>query len=106
MPCSLAAFTAPHSGVLDYVSFFRATQMCTNDDTAVAVAFERAVFNVAFHNRDDHPKNCLPHVASGSLGWRPLTDVTFYEGAWWISSDGRGAGKFPARTDAPGLPTR
>lgn len=57
---SLAAFTGADfqtPGSLDYVNFLRATQICTNDVREKAVAFARAVFNVAFNNRDDHPKN-------------------------------------------------
>ena len=56
---SLAAFTGANyqtAGSLDYVNFLRATRLCTNDVRQMAVAFERAVFNVAFNNRDDHPK--------------------------------------------------
>jgi serine/threonine-protein kinase HipA len=50
---SLAAFTGANyrsPGVLDYVNFIRATQICTNDVREMALAFERAVFNVAFNN--------------------------------------------------------
>ena len=81
---SLAAFTGASyrsPGVLDYVNFLRATQMCTNDVREMAVAFERAVFNVAFNNRDDHPKN-FAYVMSQDGHWRlsPAYDVTFCEG--------------------------
>jgi serine/threonine-protein kinase HipA len=81
---SLAAFTGANyrsAGVLDYVNFLRATQMCTNDVREMAVAFERAVFNVAFNNRDDHPKN-FAYIMSQDGRWRlsPAYDVTFCEG--------------------------
>jgi len=81
---SLAAFAGANyrcPGVLDYVNFLRATQMCTNDVRAMAVAFERAVFNVAFNNRDDHPKN-FAYIMSQDGQWRlsPAYDVTFCEG--------------------------
>ncbi|MEQ4617541.1 MAG: type II toxin-antitoxin system HipA family toxin [Corticimicrobacter sp.] len=81
---SLAAFTGADyrsPGVLDYVSFLRATQMCTNDMREMAVAFERAVFNVVFNNRDDHPKN-FAYLMSQEGRWRlaPAYDVTFCEG--------------------------
>lgn len=81
---SLAAFTAgdyQSPGVLDYVNFLRATQMCTNDVREKARAFERAVFNVAFNNRDDHPKN-FSYLMSRSGQWTlaPAYDVTFCEG--------------------------
>ncbi|PSJ44603.1 type II toxin-antitoxin system HipA family toxin [Zobellella taiwanensis] len=81
---SLAAFTGADyrtPGVLDYVSFLRATQMCTNDVREMALAFERAVFNIAFNNRDDHPKN-FAYLMSQNGRWRlaPAYDVTFCEG--------------------------
>ncbi|MGB6009496.1 type II toxin-antitoxin system HipA family toxin [Castellaniella sp.] len=81
---SLAAFTGADyrsPGVLDYVNFLRATQICTNDVREMAVAFERAVFNVVFNNRDDHPKN-FAYIMSQDGHWRlaPAYDVTFCEG--------------------------
>ncbi|PVZ52637.1 type II toxin-antitoxin system HipA family toxin [Pseudomonas sp. B1(2018)] len=81
---SLAAFTGADyksPGALDYVNFLRATHMCTNDVREKAIAFERAVFNVAFNNRDDHPKN-FAYVMSPSGAWQlaPAYDVTFCEG--------------------------
>lgn len=81
---SLAAFTGADyqvSGVLDYVNFLRATQMCTNDVREKACAFERAAFNVAFNNRDDHPKN-FAYLMSPTGDWKlaPAYDVTFCEG--------------------------
>jgi serine/threonine-protein kinase HipA len=81
---SLAAFTGADyqsPGALDYVNFLRATQMCTNDVREKAIAFERAVFNVAFNNRDDHPKN-FAYIMSPSGAWQlaPAYDVTFCEG--------------------------
>jgi serine/threonine-protein kinase HipA len=81
---SLAAFTGADytsPGALDYVNFLRATQMCTNDMRQKAYAFERAVFNVVFNNRDDHPKN-FAYLMSRSGQWKlaPAYDVTFCEG--------------------------
>jgi serine/threonine-protein kinase HipA len=81
---SLAAFTGADyrsPGVLDYVNFLRATQMCTNDVRQMALAYERAVFNVAFNNRDDHPKN-FAYLMSPDGKWRlaPAYDVTFCGG--------------------------
>ncbi|MFF7065690.1 HipA domain-containing protein [Pseudomonas sp. NPDC008258] len=81
---SLAAFTGADfqsPGVLDYVNFVRATQMCTNDVREMAIAFERAVFNIAFNNRDDHPKN-FAYLMAQQGQWRlaPAYDVTFCEG--------------------------
>ncbi|EJM96375.1 HipA-like protein [Herbaspirillum sp. YR522] len=81
---SLAAFTGADfrsPGVLDYVNFFRATHLCTSDVREVALAYERAVFNVAFNNRDDHPKN-FSYLMSRDGNWRlaPAYDVTFCDG--------------------------
>ncbi|GAB2873653.1 type II toxin-antitoxin system HipA family toxin [Paraburkholderia jirisanensis] len=81
---SLAAFTGADyqsPGVLDYVNFLRATQICTNDVRQMALAYERAVFNVAFNNRDDHPKN-FAYLMSRDGKWKlaPAYDVTFCEG--------------------------
>ncbi|MBN3833013.1 type II toxin-antitoxin system HipA family toxin [Burkholderia sp. Ac-20344] len=81
---SLAAFTGADyktPGALDYVNFLRATHMCTNDVREKGLAFERAVFNIAFNNRDDHPKN-FAYIMSSSGEWRlaPAYDVTFCEG--------------------------
>jgi len=81
---SLAAFTGADfraPGALDYTNFLRATQYCCNDVREKAAAFERIVFNVAFNNRDDHPKN-FAYVMSHSGQWKlaPAYDVTFCEG--------------------------
>ncbi len=81
---SLAAFTGADyriPGTLDYVSFLRATQICTNDVRQMKLAFKRAIFNVAFHNRDDHPKN-FAYMMAPDGQWRlsPAYDVTFCEG--------------------------
>ena len=81
---SVAAFTGADyktPGALDYVNFLRATHMCTNDVREKARAFERAVFNVAFNNRDDHSKNFAYIMArSGEWTLAPAYDVTFCEG--------------------------
>lgn len=81
---SLAAFTGADfqiAGTLDYTNFLRATQLCTNDVREKALAFERAVFNVVFNNRDDHPKN-FAYIMSSSGQWTlaPAYDVTFCAG--------------------------
>lgn len=81
---SLAAFTGADyqtPGALDYRNFLRATQMCTNDVREKAIAFKRIVFNVAFNNRDDHPKN-FSYLMSRTGQWSlaPAYDVTFCEG--------------------------
>lgn len=81
---SLAAFTGADfrtPGTLDYTGFLRATAVCTNDVREKALAFERAVFNVVFNNRDDHPKN-FAYIMSADGNWTlaPAYDVTFCEG--------------------------
>ena len=81
---SLAAFTGADfqtPGTLDYTNVLRATQKCTNDVREKAVAFARVVFNVAFNNRDDHPKN-FAYLMSQAGDWTlaPAYDVTFCEG--------------------------
>ena len=81
---SLAAFTGANyqvPGTLDYANFLRATHKCTNDVREKASAFERIVFNVAFNNRDDHPKN-FAYLMSKTGQWKlaPAYDVTFCEG--------------------------
>ncbi|RQS70172.1 type II toxin-antitoxin system HipA family toxin [Burkholderia sp. Bp8963] len=81
---SLAAFTSAdykNPGALDYVNFLRATHLCTNDVRQKGLAFERAVFNIAFNNRDDHPKNfAYVMLPSGEWQLAPAYDVTFCEG--------------------------
>ncbi|MDM3318786.1 type II toxin-antitoxin system HipA family toxin [Citrobacter sp. Ce006] len=56
-------------------------QICTNDVREKAKAFERMVFNVAFNNRDDHPKN-FAYLMSADGNWTlaPAYDVTWCEG--------------------------
>jgi serine/threonine-protein kinase HipA len=81
---SLASFAGADyrsPGTLDYVNFLRATQMCTNDVREMKLAYERAVFNVAFNNRDDHPKN-FSYLMMPDGKWKlaPAYDVTFCEG--------------------------
>ena len=50
-----ANFAVP--GAVDYTTFLRATRLLTWDEREVKKAFGRAVFNMVFNNRDDHPKN-------------------------------------------------
>ena len=53
-------------GNADYTALLRATRLLTRDEREVEKAYARAVFNVLFHNRDDHPKNFA--CASGETG--------------------------------------
>jgi len=74
-----ANFRLPSS--VDYLTFLRATRFITRSQVEVDKAFERAVFNVVFHNRDDHPKNCSYRLGR-DRSWRlaPGYDLTFNEG--------------------------
>jgi serine/threonine-protein kinase HipA len=42
---------------VSYQTLLRATRLFTHSEREVEKAFERCVFNVVFHNRDDHAKN-------------------------------------------------
>jgi len=66
---------------VDYTTFLRATRMITRDEREVQKAFERAVFNVLFHNRDDHPKN-LAFRMDAQRHWKlaPCFDLTYSQG--------------------------
>lgn len=65
-------------GSTDYTAFLRATRLLTRDEREVRKAYARAVFNVAFHNRDDHPKNFAWRLGQDRR-WRlaPAFDLTF-----------------------------
>lgn len=74
-----ANFRIPSSA--DYATFLRATRMLTRDEREVGKAFERAVFNVLFNNRDDHCKNFSYRLdADGYWKLSPCYDLTFNEG--------------------------
>ncbi len=66
---------------LSYIDFLRATRFLTRDEREVLKAFERAVFNVTFNNRDDHSKN-FSYRLGEDRRWRlaPGYDLTFNEG--------------------------
>lgn len=68
-------------GATDYTAFLRATRFLTRDEREVESAYARAVFNVLFHNRDDHPKN-LAWRLGRDRRWRlaPAFDLTFSMG--------------------------
>lgn len=68
-------------GSVDYTLFLRATRLLTRDEREVHKAYARAVFNVLFHNRDDHPKNFAWRLGQDRR-WRlaPAFDLTFSEG--------------------------
>ena len=74
-----ANFRLPSS--VDYLTFLRATRFITRSQVEVDKAFERAVFNVVFNNRDDHAKN-LSYRMGRDCAWRlaPGYDLTYCEG--------------------------
>jgi serine/threonine-protein kinase HipA len=74
-----ANFRLPSS--VDYLTFLRATRFFTRSQLEVDKAFERAVFNVVFNNRDDHAKN-LSYRMGRDRAWRlaPCYDLTYCEG--------------------------
>lgn len=69
------------AGSVDYGIFLKATRAFTHDEREVRQAFLRAVFNVAFHNRDDHPKNISYRLGQDGH-WRlaPCYDLTYSSG--------------------------
>jgi len=68
-------------GSADYTMFLRATRLLTRDAREVDKAYARVVFNVLFHNRDDHPKNFAWRLGQDRR-WRlaPAFDLTFSTG--------------------------
>jgi len=68
-------------GAVDYTTFLRATRMLTRDQREVEKAYARAVFNVLFHNRDDHPKNFAWRLhANRRWHLAPAFDLSFSHG--------------------------
>jgi len=66
---------------VDYTSMLRLTRFLTRDEREVVKAFERCVFNVVFHNRDDHAKNFSYRLdRAGRWQLSPAYDLTFCEG--------------------------
>lgn len=66
---------------VDYTTFLRATRFLTRSQVEVNKAYERAVFNVVFNNRDDHAKN-VSFRLSQDRHWHlaPAYDLTYCEG--------------------------
>jgi serine/threonine-protein kinase HipA len=66
---------------VDYISFLRATRAFTGDEREVVKAYDRAVFNVVFNNRDDHSKNFAFRL-DRDRRWAlaPAYDLTFNAG--------------------------
>ncbi|HEX5339210.1 MAG TPA: HipA domain-containing protein, partial [Gallionella sp.] len=66
---------------LDYEMLLRLTRRLTGDEREVVKAFERCVFNVLTHNRDDHSRNFAFRL-DRQRRWQlaPAFDLTFNEG--------------------------
>lgn len=66
---------------LDYLSVLRLTRLLTIDEREVLEMYRRCVFNVVFHNRDDHSKNLSFLMRRDGL-WSvaPGYDLTFNAG--------------------------
>lgn len=82
-----------------YASLLRMTRLMTRDQRELHKAFERCVFNVLFHNRDDHTKN-FSFRLDRDQRWKlaPCYDLTFNHGmggehAMDIAGEGRKPGK-------------
>lgn len=63
---------------LDYETLLLATLRITGDQREVLKAFERCVFNVLMHNRDDHSRNFAYRLDAQGL-WKlsPAFDLTY-----------------------------
>ncbi|MBC7658642.1 MAG: type II toxin-antitoxin system HipA family toxin [Chitinophagaceae bacterium] len=66
---------------LDYKDFLKATKLLTQSQSDVRMGFRIAVFNVFFHNRDDHAKN-FSFLMDETGRWRlaPAYDLTYSNG--------------------------
>ena len=66
---------------LDYRVLLRATRLMTRDVRQVQRAFERCVFNVVFHQRDDHARNIAFRLKrDGHWELAPCYDLSFHPG--------------------------
>jgi serine/threonine-protein kinase HipA len=73
-----ADFREPSVG---YDMLLKLTRMLTRSQAEVDKAYRRVVFNVAFHNRDDHSKN-ISFRLDAARHWQlaPAYDLTFSVG--------------------------
>lgn len=84
---------------VDYETLLRATTFLTQSERELQKAFERCVFNVVFHNRDDHAKN-FSYRMNEQMRWElaPCYDLTFNEGTGGEHQmDIRGEGRAPSQ---------
>jgi serine/threonine-protein kinase HipA len=84
---------------VDYLSFLRLIQFVTKDSREVLKGFRHCVFNIVFHNRDDHPKN-FSFLLDQKRNWKlsPAYDLTYSTGPRGehhmdICGEGRDPGK-------------
>ena len=86
---------------LDYETVLLATARITGDYRETLKAFERCVFNVLTHNRDDHSKN-FAYLMDAQGRWRlaPAFDLSYSQGpGGQHSTSVAGEGARPSRTD-------
>ena len=86
---------------LDYETVLLATARITGDYRETRKAFERCVFNVLTHNRDDHAKNFAYRMdAQGRWRLAPAFDLSFSQGpGGQHSTSVAGEGAAPSRAD-------
>lgn len=83
-----------------YQTLLRNTRAMTHSEREVEKAYERCVFNVIFHNRDDHVKN-FSYRMDDRFSWRlaPCYDLTFSEGPGGEHQmDIEGEGRYPGKS--------
>lgn len=86
---------------IDYQSLLRATRFFTRDEQEVRKAFAHCVFNVIFHNRDDHAKNFAFRM-NRRFEWKlaPAYDLSFSSGpGGWHQTSVMGEARAPSRAD-------
>ncbi|MFT4195566.1 type II toxin-antitoxin system HipA family toxin, partial [Ottowia sp.] len=86
---------------LDYETVLLATARITGDYRETRKAFERCVFNVLTHNRDDHAKN-FAYLMDAQGRWRlaPAFDLSYSQGpGGQHSTSVAGEGAKPTRAD-------
>lgn len=86
---------------LDYETVLLATARLTGDYRETLKAFERCVFNVLTHNRDDHAKNfAFRRDADGRWRLSPAFDLSFSDGpGGQHSTSVAGEGAAPGRAE-------
>lgn len=90
-----------------YETLLKATRALTRDQREVGKVFDRMVFNVAAHNRDDHAKNHAFLLAGKEWKVTPAYDLTFSSGPGGEHTlDVMGNGRNPGRNEILGLAAR